>query len=89
LLQKQIGKKLPGKWAEGCTRGVEGTNGEERALFERTPGEGAKGAEENTGAARAGEGRVHTQWATSGTEEMWMCPEGVKVGEGVVIGWGV
>ena len=74
--------KLPGKWfrcerAEGiCTRGAEGTEGEERALFGKAPAEGAEGACESTGAARAGGGRVHTQWATSGTEETWVCPEG-------------
>ncbi len=31
---------------------------------------------ETTGAARTGEGRVHTQWAISGTQKTWDRPEG-------------
>ena len=77
-----MSRKLPGKWfrcegAEGiCTRGAEGTEGEERALFGKAPAEGAEGAKGATGAARTGGGRVHTQWAISGTEETWDRPEG-------------
>ena len=77
-----MSKNLLVKWfrrecAEGIsTRGAEGAKGEEGALSGGTPAEGdAEHAKENTGAARAGEGRVHTQWTTSGTEEMWDRPE--------------
>jgi hypothetical protein len=49
-LRTFLSGKLPGKWfrcerAEGiCTRGAEGTKGEEGALSGRLPAEGAEGA---------------------------------------------
>ena len=59
-------------WAEGTpAEGAEGTGSKGSRVAERTPAEGT-----GTGGIGSGGGRVHTQWATSGTDDVCRLPVG-------------
>jgi hypothetical protein len=51
--------------------GAEGTDSKGARVAERTPAEGT-----GTGGIGSGGGRVHTHWATSGTEDVCRLPVG-------------
>ncbi len=58
--------------AEGTpAEGAEGIGREGVRMAERTPAEGT-----GTGGIGTGGGRVHTHWATSGTDDVCMRPVG-------------
>ena len=81
---EKISKKVPSEknfeilsdgvylWAEGTpAEGAEGTGSKGSRVAERTPAEGT-----GTGGIGSGGGRVHTQWATSGTDDVCRLPVG-------------
>ena len=79
--EKFSSKKIPSEkilsdgvdlWAEGTpAEGAEGTGSKGSRVAERTPAEGT-----GTGGIGSGGGRVHTQWATSGTDDVCRLPVG-------------